>query len=349
MSLVDQLYIGGSWVDSLVRATNVTGTPVDSATPSGSGELIAGVYTLTLSSVSSGTGTVTVTTQSLNNPYNGRVKSGVALDGATERIDIIPGVSLIFNSGAANSDVATINVGSYLGIFDSFGAGAGVPSSGVRHRVKNDGDGTVTSAVAKLLTQAISFKKTGTVFDYIAAFAEDATEKQAGGGSAQVVPYALKVVNVSGSGASKVADLQVDGVTLDTDYVLDITTGDLQDGTALKAITPAYPYRIVDGPLEGLEFAISSLCAENDICNVLIFNSRYVQIAPDVGGSEGTYGTADVDLTESGQATGTITSMQYAYYWVRILVPQGASSESNPYPSSVALQATESGKAGWDD
>lgn len=349
MALLDKIYVSGSWVNSNARFTNVGGTPIVSVAESGSGEAIADEYTITFSAVGGGTGTGTIGTSSPNNPYKGRVVTGIALDGATVVTNVIPGLGIVFNAATANGNSATIFAGAFLGVFESFGAGADVPSDGIRHQVTNNGAADVSAAVATLLPMAISYRKTGIVFNYIKTFAEGATEKIAGGGSTKTLPYALKAIAISGSGPSKIATLQVDGVTLGADSLLDITTGLSVSGTGIKATSTPYPYRVLTGPLTGLEFAISASVATNDIENVLIFPSRFVQIAPDVAGSEGTYGIVDVDLTQSGQSTGVILTTGVAYYWVRVRVPVGGAAESNPYPLDICLKAVESVSAGWGD
>lgn len=349
MALLDKVYVSSAWVSSALRFSNGTGTPVTSVVENNDGELIADEYTITFSAVGGGTATVTVVTSSPNNPYNGRVKTGVAIDGSTLVKNVIPGLSFVFSAGSANGNIATILAGIYLGVFDSAGVDAGVPSAGVRHQVTNSGSGAVSDAKATLVTQAIQVYKTGQVFDYIKTYADGATEKVTGGGSTKTIPYALKVIAVSGSGSSKVGTLQVDGVTLGAASILDLTTGASVSGTGLKCISPGYGYRILTGPLAGLEFALSSLVATNDIANVLIFPTRFIQIAPDVAGSEGTYALTDVVLTQAGQSAGVIQAGQVAYYWVRVLVPLGGNAESNPYPSNVTLEASETVSAGWGD
>lgn len=345
--LLDKIFISGTWQSAVLRFANVGGTPIVSAVQNSDGQMIADEYTLTLSAVGGGTATVTVATSTPNNPYNGKVVTGVPLDGVTGVKNVVPGATIVFSSGGANGNSANVFGGVYLGVFDSAGVDAGTPSDGVRHQVTNDGDGDVSDAKARLLTQAIQVKKTGTVFDFVRQYAEGATEKVAGGGSTRTMPYALKVISVTGSGSAKVGTLQVDGVTVAADFIVDLTTGTLHSGVGLKAISPGYPYRFVDGPLEGVEFAISSLCATNDIANVLIFPSRFIQIAPDIAGSEGDYDTVDVPLTQSGQADGVINAGQVAYYWFRTNVPVGGESESNPYPGDVTLEASETVSAGW--
>lgn len=346
MALKDQLFISGVWTDSDVRGDNTIGTPIVSAVPTGDGEIISDTYDLTISSRTGGTATVTVAA-SANNPFNGRVKTLVPMDNTTVVGTVIPGISIVFDTAGANGDTAQIIVGDPYGPFDASGVGAGVPTAGVRHRVVNTGTADVGSAQAKLLDQAIQYKITGKVFDYVNPFADGATEKVAGGGSFRTMPYEMTLSGISGSGPTKVATLAIDGGTFGADDILDLTTGLTQDGVGLKALGSTYPYQVVAGPLTGLNFSIDPACANADEANILIFPSRYVQIADDVVGVEGTYGTTPVDLTESGHLTGVITPSGVAYYWARYVVPSSANNESNPYPSNIALSSSESTSAGW--
>lgn len=347
MSVADQLFVSGVWVNSAVRGNNTVGTPITSAVQSGTGEEISDEYTLTISARSGGTGTVTVAATSPNNPYHGRVTTGVLFDGTTVNIDVVPGVGIVFAVAGANGNTATVFVGDPQGSFDASGVGAGIPAAGVRHRVINNGSDDVSDAKARLLTQAVYYDKTGRVFNYTSPFAVNATEKTLGGGSSRVMPYAMAISGIAGSGPTKTCTLTIDGGAIGTDYIQDLVTGALQNGTLLKALGASNPYLFVDGPLEGLEFAIDPTCANSDVANILIFPSRYTQIADDTAGVAGTYGTSDVDLTEAGQTTGVITPSGVAYYWVRSLVPASSSNESNPYPCNVALQVTEAQDAGW--
>lgn len=346
MALRDKIYVGGSWVLTDILGANITGTPITSAVLDGTGEQIADNYTLTVSSRSGGTGTVTVGA-SANNPFNGRVVTGVNFDGTTPYTEIIPGTTLIFASAGANGNSATVKIGSPYGSFDASGVGAGVPTSGVKHQVLNDGASAVANAMARLLPQAIQVAITNDPLDSIGPFAIGATEKVAGGGSSRVMPYALTISGVSGSGPSKIATLSIDGTPFGSASLFDLTAGASCSGTGIKAISPGYLYSVITGPLTGLIFALSAGVANGDKANVLIFPSRYIQTAPDISGAEGTYGVADVDLTETGQATGVITASGVAYFWVRFLVPAAANNESNPYPCNIAIAASESTSAGW--
>ncbi len=351
MALKDQLLISAVWTDSAARFTNTVGDPVLSAADNQSGELLSDVYTLVLSSVAGGaggTGTVTVSTQSPNNPYNTRVVSGVNLNGTTQYKNIVPGLTIVFkNTAQSNGNTAVISVGDYLGSFDAFGVGAGTPQEETRHRVLNDGSGAVSDCEARLLPHAVYVKKTGQVFDILRPFAEGATEKIVGSGSSRVTYYRIAVSNTSGSGSGKTCDLSVDSAAFGASSIQDLQTGTLSNSTGLKAIGN-YFYRVVSGPLTGLEFSIEATTANGDNCNVLIFTNRFTQIAPDVAGVAGTWGTSDVVLTQSGQAAGVIQSGGEAFYWTRIVVPAGANAESNPHPTNVALYGIETGQANYN-
>jgi hypothetical protein len=347
MSVSDQLFISGSWVDSAVRGSNTVGSVINSAVPTGSGELISDTYILTVSARSGSTGTVSVAASSPNNPYDARVVTGVTFDDVTLNKTVIPGITINFDNAAANGNTATVIVGKPLGAFDASGVGAGTPSAGTRHRVINNGSNDVSNAKARLLTQAVMYKKTGLALEYVSPFAENATEKVFGGGSSRVMPYAVKITSIAGSGGTKTCTLQIDGVNVPANNIQDLTTGVLQSGLLVKALGSSHPYLFVDGPLEGMEFAVDANCANNDIANVLIFPSRYIQIAEDTAGVEGVYGTGDANLTESGQTTGVVTAGGTAFYWTRSLVPPSANNESNPYPCNVAIEVTEAQDAGW--
>jgi hypothetical protein len=50
-----------------------------------------------------------------------------------------------------------------------------------------------------------------------------------------------------------------------------------------------------------------------------------IELAPDVTGSPGTWQAPPLDLTESGETTGTITNGGYAYFWFRVGLDASAS------------------------
>lgn len=350
--LRDRIFTGGVWTDSDARIVLGTGTPLVSAAANRDGRAIADVYALAFSDVVAGvSATVTATTTSPNNPYGIAPNNthAVILDGLTVHTDIIPGVSLIFSASGTFTAAwtVTVNVGEFLGTFDAFGGGAGVPSAGVRHQVYNDGTGAVSNAKARLLPIVKWAAKTGIVFYGVKPFAEGATQKTAGGGSVRVMPYVISISATAGAGAGKTCTVSVDGVAFPAASLVDLSNGATQDGTGVKAVAGGAWYRVATGNLTGVEFAIDPAVADGDVANLLVFAPQFVQTAPDVAGAAGAYGTGDVVLTQAGQGAGVIQSTGVAYYWRRILVPAGGNAQSNPLPADVALTGTETEAAGW--
>lgn len=333
----------GTWVESAARFTNSPGTPLVSATANDSGEAIADVYSLSFANVVAETDAdVTVETSSPSNPYKGRVVTGVLLDGATGYDNVIPGVTLVFSDSAsfANTWEAEVRAGRYAGAFPAFGSEAGTPGTGRRHRVENTGAATAQGCVAELVNITKLVRKVGQIFEFIRPFAEDATEKLSG---EQVVPYAITVENKAGSGASITADIKVDGALVNVKNLATLATGTSEDVNVVDE------YEITSGGLTGVRFMLSQQILNTATANILIFENSQTQIAPDVSGAAGTYGTTPVDLTESGEPTGEITAGGFAFYWERTLVNEGDGASSNPKPGDVRLSGEVGEAAGWTD
>lgn len=343
--LQDQVFEGSTWVPSITRYSNLLGTPLLSAVPNFSGEALADVYTLTFTDVDTlvKTAKVYVLTAAPNNPYKRVVGLTVNIDGTTIYKNVVPSVNLVFRDIGtfANTWSAEVRVGTFEGTFNAYGDDAGTPGSGQKHRVLNTDAGAAADCKVTLRTMAILIVKTGIVFDLVKPFAVAATEKQAGGGSQRVMPHAITVDNISGSGAGKTFDLLVDGSPVN---VTNLSTGVNGPSTALNVI---HNYKVTTGGLNSVEFKLSQSCITGSSANLMIFSSRFVQVAPDVDGVEGEYGTDDVILTQTGETAGIIQPSGVAYYWVRALVPEGANSESNPYPSNIFIVGKQTGTAGW--
>lgn len=341
---IEEVEGSGTWVDMAVRKTNTTGSAVSTATPNDRGELIAGVYDLTFANVVPGVSAdVTVVASSANNPYN-RTTVGVALDGSTVYSDLVGGADLVFSGSGSfsNTWASQIRCGLDFGVFNAFPPDAGTPSDSRQIQIENDGAANAEGCVARLLTMAKRFRKnvSEVVFALVKPFAENATEKLDGD---KVIPYEASVENVSGSGSGKTMDLKFDGATV---TVKNLTTQATAASTGLNVVDR---YRVTTGDLQDLVFKLSQDASEDDVENVLIFEPRFTEIAEDVGGGPGTFGTSDVTLTESGQSSGVITAGGFGYVHVRVTVPDGGNSSSNPYPCDVALQGAVTGAAGWAD
>jgi len=340
-SLIEEILGSGTWVDAAVRHTNLTGTPLTSAAANQGGEALSDIYQLTFSTVVPGVSAkVFVAAASSSNPYNNAVGIDVLLDGATVYSKIIGGVDLVFSASGsfAGGWAAEVRLATYFGTLDAFPPDAGVGSDAVHVKVTNTGSDAAQSCKARLITLAKRFRKTGVVFSRVLPFAELATEKAVGD---QVVPYVMAASSVAGSGVGKTMTLRMDGVLLN---VINLSTSAATTSAGLNVVDY---YRVVDGPLQDLTFKLNQATVNSDTENLLVFSPRFTQIAPDVSGAPGDWGISDVDLTETGQATGVITAAGSAYIWLRVLVPDGGNSSSNPYQADVCLSGRVTSGAGW--
>jgi hypothetical protein len=344
--LVDQIFELGVWVNSACRFTNNVGSPISSATPDGSGRAIPDKYTLTFSNINIGAKTAdcTIATLSANNPHRSQIVGTVPIlfDGATAHTRVVPGVSIVFTDSPSwvTTWQGEVRVGDNLGVFAASGDEVG-PGTPVRHRVHNDTSGAAADCKALLQAIAIPISITNIIFALVKSAAPSATEKTAGGGSEQVTPYHITVANVAGAGAGKTMDLKVDGGTvavaaLDGSYT----------GTS-TGLSVTKHYKITSGPLQSLEFQLDQSVVGGNQENIMIFEPRHLQIAPDVSGIAGTFATALVTLTSAGQSAGVIGAAEDAYYWLRANVVEGANAESNPYPCFVFLSGKQTGTALW--
>ncbi len=340
--LIEETSGSDVWVDAACRFDNVTGTPVDSAESNDDGELISDTYALVFDLVNEGVNArVKVTCGSPNNPNGNQVGLTVLLDSATEYKNIIRGVTLIFSDGTfADGDAAEIRCGYSFGTRAGFGEDAGVASTSRRLKVTNTGDAPGSDCTASLDTMAQLWAKVGSVFALVKPFATDAVEKLDGD---SVAPYAVTVDNVTGVGSSKVYDVLFDGSPVE------IINADESITQMSEAVNVTDVWTVTSGDLEDLTFQLSEDCVDGDTANILIFSTRFVQIAADIDGAPDTFGTSDVDLTEEGQSTGTITDGGDAFFHIRVLVPNAGNSSSNPYISNIKLTGAASDEAGWTD
>lgn len=338
---IEEVSLSGTFVAAAARLTNTVGTPVVSVAANDDGGAIADVYTLTFEDVVAGVdATVKVSAGSPNNPNIDAVGKTVDLDATTAYDNIIRGVDLVFSDdvGFLNSWTAQIRVGLSFGTVQAFGTIT--PSTSRKIRVYNTGDEAGQNCKAEVVNIAKLWAKVGKVFERVFPFAENATEKLTG---ESVSPYSITVENVTGTGAAKTMDVLVDGEPVNVENLTDNTAG-LSEG-----INVVDRYRITTGDLEDVTFLLSQDAENTDTANILIFDRRFMQIAPDTAGSPGTFGTADVDLTETGEATGVITAGGFADFHVRVLVNDSGNSSSNPHPLDVRLSGQVSEAANWAD
>jgi hypothetical protein len=339
---IEEVAGSNTWVEMRSRLTNGPGTPVSAAVANDTGQAIAGTFTLQFSSVIAGTSaTVKVLTSSPDNPYRDLTGRTVNLNNATIYRDIIGGVDLKFSSSMsfANTWEAEIRVGHSFGPLAAFGSEAGQATDSRKIRVRNDDEAEAAQNVRAVVTRhAKPFPTSGIVFEKFFDFAAGATEKITDG---QVQPYAVTVENVSGSGAGKTGDIKFDGELVN---VRNKTT--LAEGTS-EGLNVVDIYEVTDGDLEGLEFQPSQLMTNASTANVLIFDPRFTQTAPDLGGAPGDWGNSDVSIQSEGEDERVIAPGGFGFVHVRPLAPDGSISKSNPYILDVQILAETSSQAGW--
>ena len=100
-------------------------------------------------------------------------------------------------------------------------------------------------------------------------------------------------------------------------------------------------YRVESGGLTGLEFVIHASAANSDTCNVVIWDRRCIQIAPDVGGSAGTYQTTDLLL-------GNLAVAAAEHFHIQVDANVGSGAK-NPLQISLGVRYLTTGVAAIEE
>lgn len=300
------------------RFENTINTPVNSISWLDNGEAIAGDYTV---AATSGT-TVNVTCA---DPKNEHVGTGITVvaDDATVNKNVVPGVGIVFSSSLASGWTAKVSVGAFMA------------SDGSTVQRLNVG----TIEAGNLSTQRrISATNVGS---------ESSSDTEV---------YALPGLFIGGTDVAAYVkflrnhtDPSRHALATPGDYV--ITFADFQDlavdtvdvwvnkdgGGAVKCIEDAvldetlYQYGVsgyIDAQDKLPGMGISLLANGDPTSKTFTVYVRegddWVEFAPDVTGSPGTWQSGPLTLTESGEASGVITSSGFAYFWIRVNVPLAA-------------------------
>lgn len=357
---------GATFLD--IRHTNTTGTLI-SATPTldGSGREIGDQYTLTASAVvlgSPNTCTITVTTASTLGPYDA-VYTGVVCDGATTRNDIVPGVVLTFTgSGSlANGWASVVYVGLWAGLITagnpagsrlSWATGIGTPGTGsvspgaesfiAKILMTNTGATVLTGCTMALYPRAKLVQKSGArAFNSVQVVNSSPTEHVS---STQIQPINFTFANLDTAATPDEIDVVMDGVSAFD--VLEVDSGTALTSTQLK-MDSATRYQITEAGAYclGMIFTLATTATNTSAENVLIFNVRHVEIALDVAGSPGTWGTSALTLTQSGEPSGNINPAGAVAVWLRIDTSSLASNKQNPFPGDFFIEYNDTGEADW--
>lgn len=347
--------------------SNTVGSPV-SGTPTldGSGREIGDVYTAVCSAVTLGpnTATVTVTAESAKGPYHNKVFTGVLFDGATARDDIIPGVSWVPSSSGslANGWTAVFYVGIWAGLITagnpggtrlSWATGVGTPGVGsvspgaesfiAKLQIYNTGATVLTGCTLALHPRAKLVLKSGArAFTSFQVVNDTPTEHVT---TTQTQPINFTFANLDTAATPDEIDVLMDGATFD---VVEVDSGTPLTSTQLKMDgTTRYQISEAGAYCEGAIFVLASTATNSSEENVLVFNVRHVEIALDVAGTPGTWGTTDLALTQSGEPSGNINPAGACNVWVRIDTAALSSNKQNPFPGDLFTEYNDTGEADW--
>ena len=302
------------------------------------GEDLAGTITLSIKpgTLSGTTATIVTTADHTTHPrsYPTNDEFVVALDGATEYRNIVPDTLLVFNDatsvGTAETWTAEVVTGDYLGNYadgNPDGATPGDPVYTRRIAVKNFAADTKTNVYLTIERPPVDlWRKAGTgLLASIRAATDEPVEKE-DPGDGQTEPYKFSAANYNG-GTNRI-DILVDGSSITTVRYLDTspttTSGSLQ-------LLRGGRYRIESGDLTGLEFTVRTDAANSDTCNVIVWDRRCIQIAPDSGGNAGTYQLTDLLVSASLAPA----AAAYAHIQVDANVGSGA---KNPIQIGLGLR-----------
>lgn len=300
----------------LFRWENTVNTPITGAEYLYDGEAISDVYTVAATSAT----TVNVTADDPKNEVEGTGLS-VTADGSTWNYGIVPGCRFQFSASLANGWTAKVSIGALM---DSGGAtsdrfNVGVIESGTtstQRRIVAVNVGSEDSANTAVYSLPGGFLEDDAQ-GWIASLSNHTNPTYHAG--AIVGDYDITYGDYQ-SGSPDTADVYVDTVKTIEDAKFDGST--VYEYGAGNGYIDA-----VDG-FEGLSIVFEANPGDPSALTHTFYvrgGYDYVELAPDVTGSPGTWQSPPLTLTESGQTAGTITASGTAYFWVRLVVPSSAS------------------------
>lgn len=303
--------------DLLLRWENTINAPIVAASFTGNGKAVAGVYTIVGASAS----TVDITAE---DPKNELVGTGISVVADDSTPNDLGFGDVTFSSSLAVGWTGKVSVGALMA-----------------------GDGSTTRRlnIGTVIAGATSTQRKITAVNV-------GTED-----SAETKVYGLPGYFVEGAGVEDFiayirnhTDPARHDLALADDY--DITFSDHQTGPpetndvyvddgggAVKCIEDAkmdgtlYQYGetgYIDGAdaLKGLAIAFTSDPGDPTSKTFTLHvrdSSAWLEFAPDVSGSPGTWSSGPLTLTESDEVSGVITPSGQVHFWVRSVVPDSAS------------------------
>lgn len=312
---------GGVYWGLEESSRNVTGTPIISVAKSGTGNQRAGIYVLTFTNVVPGTSaTCHVACADPHNPSRDAVGKPVLLDGTTVHKTIIEGLQLVFSASLSfNSGwEGRVYYGAFYDTNDSTEQSvlnegtveAGTTVGTDRLVVENEGSDLAASCSVRVVNGVRFVNDAGTAIKSI-AYTEVNLIANLGG-------YAITYDNFVDASPDTI-DVLVDGLTYD---IKRIDTGVSFPGGAGVPMDGVTVLEWTAGPLAGLRFVLDTSTDVTDESTIYVSDgARLVEIAPDVGGSPGTWqaGTTPLTITQDGGAViGEIAAGTRAFFHERI-------------------------------
>lgn len=334
------------------RVENLIGSnllKLASCTPLREGRDLAGLLDLSIkaASLSGQNATIVVGADHVTHPrvYPTPDEFAVLLDGSTAYRTIVPDWELVFNDalvvGTAQTWTAEVQTGFYVGNYaddNPDGTPPGEPVYTERLAVENEGSVVKTAVYVVIERPPVNlWPKAGNgVFQWIRAATDEPVEKEEAV-TLKTLPYKFTCANLNG-GTSRI-DILVDGAAITTVRYLDTSPTTTSDSLQLLR---GGRYRIESGGLTGLEFKVHASAGNSDTANVTVWDRRCIQIAPDVGGSAGTYQTTDLIVA----ASLAVAAAEHFHVQVDANVGSG---NKNPIQISLGIRCLSTGVAGIED
>lgn len=303
----------------LMRWENTVNTPFVDVEYLDDGEAFCDFYTVAATSSSA----VNVTAEDTKNEVTGTGISVVA-DGSTWNYGVVPGCRIKFSVSLANGWTGVIGIGCLVStggaLSDRFNVGivqAGTSSTQRRIVAVNVGSETSAETAVYALPGLFINDAAQPWVTRVAQHTDTARHASATAGS-----YVLTFSDYQ-TGSPDTADVYVnkDG----GGAVLAIEDAKL-DGQEVYQYGSGNGYSDAADALPGMQiiFAANGNISAYTFTIEVRDGYSWIELAPDVTGSPGTWQSPPLTITESGETSGTITASGAAYFWFRSTLPAGA-------------------------
>jgi len=301
----------------LLRWENTVNTPILSASYDRNGKAVAGVYTITAASGS----TINITA---DDPKNELVGTGVAVTADGSTVNDLGFAKIVFSASLAAGWTGKVSIGALMATDGSTSRRLDVGtvesgSTSTQRKITAVNVGTEDSAETAVYALPGYFIEGAGVEDFV-AYVKNHTDPSrhdlAVAGDYDITfddyvagpPQTHDVWVNDGGGAVKcIEDAQFDG----TLYQYGEGNGYIDAADELRGLAIAFTTDPGDASSKTFTLHVRE-------------SHTFVEFAPDVSGSPGTWQAGPLTLTESGQVTGVITPSGQVHFWVRLNVPSSA-------------------------